>query len=317
MDGYEDAVNLTLRPLLRTLNGLCETLKNIITKNFLRNYDTISAIQNLVLTFEGCVNALISNIKVIDDLDKIRTIQEDILKLLQNLSIKVYNSSQRKTSLGSLNALFIGIEKEKPSFFTNPLGVDCHSLKLFDDFINTLIDGINSQKIIISGYFESIPSKRLFLFLREMNDSYKKKMDECRVPSCHIPSQLLNLFIQSGLSREAAQKIPCKVYDEGPSQGQATAATAAVVDDDFEKQYQRALKAAEEEQLTKTSRPSDDGNRGDGDLFYAGGYKSRRKRLRKTRRGRGRGRKSNPSTYKKRRNIRRYSRSRKHKNTYN
>ncbi len=170
----EDPVNLTLKPLLHTLNGLYETLKSIIIKNFPRNYDTISAIQNLVLTFKGCVNALISNIIIVEDLDKIRTTQEDILKLLQKLSIKVY-SPQRKTSLGSLNALFIGIEKEIPSFFTNPLGIGCHSLQLFDDFIKTLINGINSQQIIISGFFPSTPSKRLFLFLREMNDSYKKK----------------------------------------------------------------------------------------------------------------------------------------------
>lgn len=196
----------------------CEELKRILTlmyeniitiiKKRNNGYITESVIQQVKEVFDICAEELVTSIQT-STIKFTPKICKEISELCKFLVFKTLNlSSQTQQFIGRTGkpvGFFIGIEKHNSSGF---FGSDCHSLKLFDAFLNSLIDGINTKNIVIEGFNGYTPPKRLFLVLLKVGDKYTSSMTRCHIPSISLSSAIARNFLDSGLPDNVYQLLP-------------------------------------------------------------------------------------------------------------
>ena len=104
--------------------------------------------------------------------------------------------------------LFIGIEKHHfipltKNFLTS---VNCDAFRVFDDFVNSLMEFINidQENFLINGRTDKgikFPDRRLFLVLTYVGEYYEKSMTECHVKKPNLDSQVSMDMKNLGLPR--------------------------------------------------------------------------------------------------------------------
>jgi hypothetical protein len=196
----------------------CEELKRILTlmyeniitiiKKRNNGYITESVIQQVKEVFDICAEELVTSIQT-STIKFTPKICKEISELCKFLVFKTLNlSSQTQQIIGRTGkpvGFFIGIEKHNSSGF---FGSDCDSLKPFDAFLNSLIDGINTKNIVIEGFNGYTPPKRLFLVLLKVGDKYTSSMTRCHIPSISLSSAIARNFLDSGLPDNVYQLLP-------------------------------------------------------------------------------------------------------------
>jgi hypothetical protein len=173
-------------------------------------YDVEPVIQKVREVFDLCIANLLRNIKILNEA-RIPEICKEISELCTFLQFKILDielvtGSNTEKQIG----FFIGIEKHNSSGFFSS---DCESLKLFDDFLNSLIDEINKKNIVIDGYGYGVPQKRLFLVLLKVGDKYTSSMSRCDIPSIRLSPDIARNFLNSGLPKKVYDSLPYNFSD--------------------------------------------------------------------------------------------------------
>jgi hypothetical protein len=215
--------------LERKLTNIPIRLNTIITKlnQYGNKYNTQPVLKQVEEVFDLCAKTLVSNIETSSPhfLQNICKEVSDLCKVLQfniiNLSLDTQELIKKTDKpIG----FFIGIEKHHSSGFLTPGFFDtCHSLKLFDDFLNSFIKGVNQKNIVIRGFSSYTPPKRLFLVLLKVGDKYKSSMSGCRISPDKLSSAIERDFLDSGLPDNVYQLLP---YDFSEIEKQQRSYTA-------------------------------------------------------------------------------------------
>jgi len=211
---------MSIALLLEKINNICESLTSMITDNN-EGYYTELAIKKLRKVFKSCENELTTTIELSSP-TFVPTICKEVTDLCNFLKFNVIDlASLLVTSqpVKAPRAFFIGVEKHDTDGF---LPVDSHSLKLFDNFVNSIIDGIVEENIIMyplslrtqmSEDMETeivtgiLPTKRLFLFLTEIGSSYTKLMTRAKIELVTLPPEL-EVELQTYLPKDMYNSLP-------------------------------------------------------------------------------------------------------------
>lgn len=203
--------------LERILTLMYENIITIINKRN-NGYNTQPVMKNVEEVFDSCAKGLVESIQK-SSVKFIPNICKEISDLCKFLQFKILNlNSQTQRFIGNTRkpiGFFIGIEKHNSSRL---FGSDCHSLKLFDEFLNSLIDGINKKNIVINGFNGYTPQKRLFLVLLKVGDKYKSSMTRCHIPSISLSSAIALDFLVSGLPDNVYNLLPYDFSGVGAQQ---------------------------------------------------------------------------------------------------
>lgn len=212
------------KELQRILTIITIGLNTIITKlnQYGNKYNTQPVLKQVEEVFDSCAQNLVDNIKT-SSVKFIPNICKEISDLCKFLQFKILNlNSQTQRLIGNTGkpiGFFIGIEKHNSSGFLTPGFFDtCHSLKLFDDFLNSFIKGVNQKNIVISGFSNYTPPKRLFLVLLKVGDKYKSSMSGCRISPDKLSATMLTNFLESGLPENVYNELPYDFSDIGAQQ---------------------------------------------------------------------------------------------------
>lgn len=215
--------------LERILTIISTRLNTIITKlnQYGNKYDTQPVMKQVEEVFDSCVQNLVDNIQRSSPqfLQKICKEVSELCKVLQfNIINFSLDTQELMKKTGKPIGFFIGIEKHHSSGFLTPGFFDtCHSLKLFDDFLNSFIKGVNQKNIVIRGFSSYTPPKRLFLVLFKVGDKYKSSMSGCRIPSIRLSYAIARDFLDSGLPEQVYNSLP---YDFSEIEKQQKSDTA-------------------------------------------------------------------------------------------
>jgi uncharacterized protein with HEPN domain len=163
-------------------------------------YNTSDAIRKLrekFITYTGdlCTSA---STTTADSPDGISL--KDLKKLFGKLVFKIGSQP-----IPEKQGFFIEVEKHSFLGLYSSSRVNCESLKLFDDFVNKIMKFINTYEILMqkddsSTSTSSEPtSKRLFLVLTSVGESYKKIMKVCGIEKPDIHFQTCLSMRQLGL----------------------------------------------------------------------------------------------------------------------
>ena len=206
----KDDLSILLDKKMITLNNLI--LSSSTGCDFLKCLSYFSDFFNL------CKNVLHVSIEEMEEELPIKlNILKEITELFQLLFIHIIpqmTSSELDEETGELDeetALLIGIQK--PKLTTN---FRCESLKLFDEFVNTLMFHINNEReqtIIVCK--SAPPKRRLLLVLTNVDDSYVRLMKKCSIEAPEMTGYLLEFYKNKGselLSEPMLRQI-IKCYD--------------------------------------------------------------------------------------------------------
>ena len=161
-------------------------------------YNTSDAIRKLrekFITYTGdlCTSA---STTTADSPDGISL--KDLKKLFGKLVFKIGSQP-----IPEKQGFFIEVEKHSFLGLHSSSRVNCESLKLFDDFVNKIMEFINTSEILMqsddSSSSSEPTSKRLFLVLTSVGESYKKRMKDCGIEKPDIHFQTCLSMRQLGL----------------------------------------------------------------------------------------------------------------------
>lgn len=209
--------------LERKLTNIPIRLNNIIgIVNRTANIYNIQPVMNEVEeVFNICAEELVTSIQT-SSVKFIKNICKEISDLCKFLQFKILNlNSQTQRFIGNTGkpiGFFIGIEKHNSSGFSGFFDSNCHSLKLFDDFLNSLIDRINKKNIVIHGFNGYIPRKRLFLVLLKVGDKYTSSMTRCGITKINLSPGIARDFLDSGLPEHVYDGLPYDFSGVGAQQ---------------------------------------------------------------------------------------------------
>jgi hypothetical protein len=204
---------MSLELFLDKINNICESLAIMIRDNN-EGYDTGSAIYNLEIVFNKCANDLYVTIS--DSSERLQAkLYNEIMGLCDKLLFNVIEPIVQVQSRPDEEprVFFIGVEKHNISGISN---VDSHSLKLFDNFVNSIIDGIFKQNIIMEPLMTMVttrPSKRLILFLNNIGTAYRNLMTKNNIPLVRLEPGL-ELELLANLSKDMYKTLPYVLNEE-------------------------------------------------------------------------------------------------------
>jgi polyhydroxyalkanoate synthesis regulator phasin len=161
-------------------------------------YNTDDAIIKLRNAFIRYTRSLFNSASVTDEASY-RISLKDLKKLFGKLVFKIGSQP-----IPEKQGFFIEVEKHSFLGLHSSSRVNCESLKLFDDFVNKIMEFINTSEILMqkddSSSSSEPTSKRLFLVLTSVGESYKKIMKVCGIEKPYIHFQTcLSIMRQLGL----------------------------------------------------------------------------------------------------------------------
>jgi len=211
---------MSIELLLKKINNICESLTSMITDNN-EGYYTELAIKKLRKVFKKCASDLNEQISRSSSKELQEKLCKEITDLCNFLKFNVIDLASLLVTSQPVKApkvFFIGVEKHDTDGF---LPVDSHSLKLFDNFVNSIIDGIAEKNIImyplqLMTHMEdmeteivttSLSNKRLFLFLTEIGTKYQKLMASNKINLVNLPIEL-EVELQTYLPENMYNSLP-------------------------------------------------------------------------------------------------------------
>lgn len=202
---------MSLDNLRTKINDICESLAIMIRDNN-EGYNTDSAINVLESVFEICASGLYV---IISESSKElhAKLYNEIMGLCDKLIFNVVDLDGEPQSSKEPRVFFIGVEKHNIS---GVLSVDSHSLKLFDNFVNSIIDDICAKNIIMEPKSDAItarPSKRLFLFLTKIGTIYRNLMTKNNIELVRLKPEL-ELELLANLSKDMYRSLPYDLNEE-------------------------------------------------------------------------------------------------------
>jgi hypothetical protein len=163
-------------------------------------FNTDDAIIKLRNAFIDYTHNLLHTASVTDEASD-RISLKDLKKLFGKLVFKIGSQP-----IPEKQGFFIEVEKHSFLGLHSSSRVNCESLKLFDDFVNKIMKFINTSEILMqkddsSTSTSSDPpsSKRLFLVLTSVGESYKKIMKECGIEKPDITFEIFTKMSELGL----------------------------------------------------------------------------------------------------------------------
>jgi hypothetical protein len=153
-------------------------------------YNTDDAIIELRRAFITYTRDLFNSESITSSPDSISL--KDLKKLFGKLVFKIISQPTPEKQ-----GFFIEVEKHSFLGLHSSSHVNCESLKLFDVFVNKIMEFINTTEILMQSDDSSTStssestSKRLFLVLTSVGESYKKRMKDCGIEK---PSMEYGIF---------------------------------------------------------------------------------------------------------------------------
>jgi hypothetical protein len=241
----------------------CEELKRILTlmyeniitiiKKRNNGYITKSVIQQVKEVFDICAEELVTSIQT-STIKFTPKICKEISELCKFLVFKTLVPSSGKQRLISKThkpiGFFIGIEKHNSSGLFDS---DCDSLKLFDNFLNSLIDRINKYNIVIDGFSGYTPRKRLFLVLLKVGGKYTSSMTRCGITKINLSPGIARDFLDSGLPEDVYNSLPYDFSGVGAQQESDVPVEAG--GSKSRRRYRRHRKPARKTRRGRKSKP--------------------------------------------------------------
>lgn len=192
--------------LIDKINDICESLATMIRNNN-KGYNTDSAINDLESVFQKCVSDLYVKISASSEEFHLKLYNE-IMGLCDKLIFNVVGLYRRPESSKEPRVFLIGVEKHNIGVLSS---VDSHSLKFFDNFVNSIINDICANNIIMEPESDAImtkrPPKRLFLFLTNIGTSYKNLMTKNNIELVRLEPEL-ELELLANLSSDMYSSLP-------------------------------------------------------------------------------------------------------------
>jgi hypothetical protein len=199
---------MSLELLSDKINNICESLAIMIRDNN-EGYNTDSAIDGLEIVFNKC--AIDLYVKISELSQGLRAkLYNEIMGLWDKLIFNVVDLYGESESSKEPRVFFIGVEKHNISGISN---VDYHSLNLFDNFVNSIIDGIFKQNIIMEPDVMTRPSKRLLLFLTKIGTAYRNIMTNNNIELVRLEPGL-ELELLANLSKGMYSSLPYVLNEE-------------------------------------------------------------------------------------------------------
>jgi hypothetical protein len=201
---------MSLELLSDKINNICESLAIMIRDNN-EGYDTGSAIDNLEIVFNKRANDLYVKISELSQGLRAKLYNEITglcNKLLFNVIEPIVQVQTRPDE--EPRVFFIGVEKHNISGVSS---VDSHSLKLFDNFVNSIIDHIIEKNIIMEPDVMTRPSKRLLLFLTKIGTAYRNLMTKNNIELVRLEPEL-ELELLANLSKGMYRSLPYVLNEE-------------------------------------------------------------------------------------------------------
>lgn len=202
---------MSLVNLIEKINDICESLAIMIRDNN-KGYNTDSAIKDLESVFQKCVSDLY--VKISESSEEFHLkLYNEIIGLCDKLIFNVVDLHGEPESSKEPRVFLIGVEKHNISGLSS---VDSHSLKLFDNFVNSIIDNICEKNIIMEPESDAMterPSKRLFLFLTKIGSSYRNLMTKNNIQLVRLEPEL-ELELLANLSSDMYRLLPYDLNEE-------------------------------------------------------------------------------------------------------